>query len=263
MFLSLASRLIFSMGLILVPYTTVSATVSASQADAFYRFLMRLNANSPLEHGGSHGTLGLGIGLGVGVYHAGVDEQILREHWRQEDGERWDVERANQRLVLPRLYVHKGLPGAWDIGFGLGQDTVTDATLISSYLQWTIFEEFAAPAIGIRGGLSRLMGLATTDATNVSMDGVLSYGFLRIFTAYATMGVSRHQIQVRSGIDDYGTTLSLSSSGERSVESTLIGRTRSVGLQIQWIPPFVTSTLEAQVSTESAVTYLAKLSLGI
>ena len=264
MFVSLASRLILLAVLFFAPASGLQAAISQSQAHAFYKFLMRLNTNSPLEHGGSHGTIGLGFGLGLGVYHAGVDNEILREHWRRVDGERWAVDNTNQRLVIPRLYIHKGLPGRWDVGFGLGQDAVANATLVSSYLQWTIFEEFATPALAFRGGISRLMGLATTDATNISADGVLSYGFLGMFTVYATIGVSRHQIQVRSGAEDYGTMLSLRPSGdEGSVESIFIGRSRSVGLQFQVLPPFVTLTVEVQVSGESAVNYLAKVSLGI
>ena len=257
-----SSRLNFLVFAIFLLSSVAMSEVTTEDSNRYFQFLMRLNSSSPLEHAGSHGTLGLGLGMGMGVYYASVDPEILRQHWRKSNQLADGDNGIQQRFVVPRMYLHKGFPLSIDAGFGLGQDVSTKAKVMSGYVQWTPVEGFAMPALAVRTGFSRFMGLATTDASSVSVDGVLSYGFLRLLTVYGSVGLARHQIEVRSG-EEFGTSLSLAENGAPSIQSTRIARTKSLGLQFQIMPPFLVTTGEMQVSSEGVVSYLAKLSLGM
>jgi hypothetical protein len=238
------------------------SAISDQDAQSYFRFLARINTASPLEHAGSHGPLGLGLGMGLGVYHTSVNKEILREHWRNSNQAVLHNPSPSQRLVLPRFYFHKGLPYAVDFGFSLAQDVTTKTRIWSGFGQWTPIEGMAMPALALRGGFSRCMGLAATDASSLSMDGVLSYGFLKLLTIYGTAGLSRHQVEVRSG-DEFGTGLALTPNGYGSMESTFVGYNRSVGLQFQFLPGLATATTEVQIATNSRLSFAAKFSLGI
>ena len=262
MFLAHQSRLKLILSLSMGWASAGYSAISEHDAQSYFRLLARINTASPLEHSGSHGTLGLGLGMGVGIYHASVNNEILREHWRSTKQAAFQNPSPSQRLVLPKFYFHKGLPYAVDLGMSLAQDVTTKARIWSGYAQWTPIEGFAVPALGVRGGFSRFMGLATTDASSLSVDGVLSYGFLKLVTLYGTAGLSRHQVEVRSG-EEFGTSLALTRNGFGSVQSSFVGYSRSVGLQLQILPGLATATTEFQVSSDSRLSFAAKFSLGM
>lgn len=262
MFFARASTVKFLMTVFLMVSPVAFAHVDPKATSDYLNFLIRLNNSSPLEHAGSHGTMGLSLGLGFGVYHHGVDSGILREHWRSPAQDNSHTQADLNRMAIPRLYVHKGLPASLDVGLVLGQEVATKARLISSYMQWTAIEGLGMPAVGVRGSLSRLMGLATTEASAMGVDGIISYSVLKMLTVYTTIGVSRHQIEVRSG-QDYGTDFGLTKTGEGSLEKVLVGRSRSFGLQFLLLPPFFVSTAEVQMNGDSTLNYLAKISVGI
>ena len=165
---------------------TGHASVSERDAKSYFRFLSRINSASPLEHGGSHGALGFGLGMGFSVYHPAVSAQIMREHWRSPSQQGFKNKASAQRLVLPKFYLYKGLPNSLDIGLAVAQDVNTKARVWSGYGQWTPIEGFALPSIAIRGGFSRCMGLATTDASSLSLDGVLSLSLIHNLTLPTT-----------------------------------------------------------------------------
>ncbi len=262
MFFVRASTLNFLLGIILMMPQMIFAEVDPAATRDYLNFMIRLNNSSPLEHAASRGTMGLSLGLGFGVYHHGVDSDILREHWRSPTQDNSQTQADPNRMAIPRLYVHKGLPASLDVGLVLGQEVATKAKLISGYMQWTAIEGLGMPAVGVRGSLSRLMGLATTDASAMGVDGIISYSVLKMLTVYTTIGVSRHQIEVRSG-QDYGTDFGLTRTGEGSLKRILVGRNRSFGVQCLVLPPFFVSTAEVQMNGDSTLNYLAKISVGI
>ena len=212
--------------------------------------------------GGSHGTLGLGLGVGVGSYAVPENAEIMRAHWRASGQEVGASQVPSGRVNIPRAQLHKGLPWSVDIGLGLGQEPVSKASLVSAYAQWTIYEAFAMPALAIRGGFNRIMALATTDASSMTGDVIASYGFLRLFTVYGSIGSARDQIKVRSG-DEYGTSLSLTGSADNSINRVDVRATRSVGAQIQILPPFCLIGFESRTTGNGPASYLAKISVGM
>ena len=262
MVLMIRSRMILFVWLALICIPRGYAGISGDDADEYFEFLTRANHYSPLEHAGSHGTIGVGLGIGVASYDAPSSPDIIREHWRG-GGENLDENKETpSRIYVSRIHVHKGLPYALDVGLGVGQNTGTSAALMSGYAQWTIYEGFAAPALAFRLGYNRLMALATTDASSFEAETLVSYGFKRFFTVYGGMGIGRHLIQVRTG-SEFGTTMALYGETDGVVSKVLVRRSRSIGIQIQVLPPFMTVAFESASVGTGAQSYLAKLSIGI
>lgn len=236
--------------------------VSDTDIDQYFYYLTRANSYSPIEHAGSHGTIGWGLGAGISSHQTPANQELMREHWRGRNQDLSTVGNTPRQVLVPRLHIHKGLPWSIDVGGAFGQEPSTKATLISGYGQWTFFEAFALPAFALRASYSRLMALATTDASNLAFEGVASYGFLRLMTIYGAVGAQRDQIRVRSG-SSYGTMLSLGDVESTSVQRILVGRTRTIGLQFQVLPPFWILAAEAKASSNGELSYLAKLSVGM
>ena len=234
----------------------------ADQASEYFNFVERVSHFSPLEHAGSHGTLGVGLGLGMSVYEVAADDGVMQAHWRAPGVSENDNASQARKIYFPRTYFHKGLPGSVDLGVSYGQDPVSKAVLASGYAQWTAFEGFALPALAFRGGVTRLMGLATTDSSVLAADIVASYGFLRLFTVYGTLGQGRYQVKVRSG-ESYGTTLSLNGYSEGDLQRISMRATRSFGAQVQILPPFCIVALESSQTGQGPASYLAKISVGM
>ena len=242
--------------------TVAYADVSERDADDYFEFLARANNYSPLEHAGSHGTIGIGIGLGLAGYETPSNSEAMRELWRGSGKAAEENKTPEGRLYIPRLQVHKGLPWSVDVGMGLGQDRLTGANLMSAYSQWTIFEGFALPALALRGGYNRLMGLASTDSSSVTVDAVASLGFLRIFTVYGSYGAGRHQSQVRLG-ETFGTSLVIDGASEGKIDRVMFRRSKSLGMQLQILPPFCVAAIESKQTGDGPVSMLAKISAGM
>ena len=238
------------------------AEVSEKDADDYFEFLARANNYSPLEHAGSHGTMGIGMGLGLAGYETASNPEVMRELWRRSGTPAEENKTAEGRMYIPRLHVHKGLPWSVDVGMGLGQDRVTGATLVSAYSQWTIFEGFALPALALRGGYNRLMGLVSTDSSSVTGDAVASIGFLRIFTVYGSYGVGRHESHVRLG-EAVGTSLVIDGASEVEIDKVMFRRSKSFGAQIQILPPFCVAAFESKQTGDGPVSLLGKISVGM
>jgi hypothetical protein len=255
------SILILILGTLVVVSGPASA-VSDTGVESYFSSIERMTRNSPLEHAGSHGTIGIGLGAGAGVYNLEGDDEVLRAHWRSQGVDVSDNQVDGGRIYIPRFYFHKGLPWSLDVGVSYGVHGPTGATLAGGYTQWTAFEAFALPAVAIRGGFGRLMGLRTTDASMITGELLASYGFLRIFTVYGGLGTARSQIKTRSG-QEYGTSLSLTGSPDNSISRVNVVPTETIGLQVQLVPPFAGATLETQKTGDGPRSVLGKLSIGM
>jgi hypothetical protein len=240
----------------------VHAQLTETDVDEYFAFLTRVNHYSPLEHAGSHGTLGASVGVGLISVRPPNGVDTWREHWRRPGQDPRSNKVPNGRLVIPQIHVLKGLPWSLDIGGGYGRDRQSEAQSVSGYVHWAVYEAFARPAIGLRVQYSRLWGLATSDVSTVGLGAFGSYGFLRFFTLYGSYGVSRNDLQMRFGAN-YGTTLLLSDEAEGRQSAVFLRRARSVGLQYQLLPPFWIMAFEYSQMDRDVATYSAKISLGI
>jgi len=91
-------------------------------------------------------------------------------------------------LLVPKLYLAKGLPGGWDIAGFVSNLSAINASLVGGELRYAIVDGgFAAPAVAIRGALTSLNGSNYLSMTTRSLDLSVSKGFA-IFTPYAGLG---------------------------------------------------------------------------
>ena len=262
MVLGIRSRLFFLLLSLVSPGSAAYSDISKGDSDDYFEFLTRANSYSPLEHAGSHGTIGIGIGLGLAAYETPSQPEMMRELWRGSGDSAAGNRPPEGRLYIPRLQVHKGLPWSVDVGMGLGQDRWTGANLMSAYSQWTIFEGFALPALALRGSYNRLMGLASTDSSSVTADAVGSFGFLRIFTVYGSYGAGRHQSRVSLG-QGFGTSLAVDGQTDGEINRVLFRKSKSMGVQIQILPPFCVAAFESKQTGDGPVSLLGKISVGM
>lgn len=259
---AMSSRLILLIFVVLAISGRLNAQISHAETDDYFEFLARVNHYSPLEHAGSHGTLGVGIGVGIASFETPKATSVMEEHWRHANVSPEANQTNSNRVTLTQFHAHKGLPYSLDVGGGYARDARSNAKLVSSYVQWTAYEAFALPALAVRGQFSRLMGLSTTDASTLETSVLASYGFLRLFTTYASYGIGRHDVLVRIG-PSFGTSMSLAGETDGNVGRIMIRRSRSVGIQYQLLPPFCTMAAEYSQVGQSPGSYLAKISVGI
>jgi len=91
-------------------------------------------------------------------------------------------------LIIPKLYISKGLPLNIDVGAFYSAVPTTNIKLYGGELRYAILEGSATqPAIGIRGALTKLSGVNQLDLNTKSLDVSISKGFA-MFTPYAGVG---------------------------------------------------------------------------
>lgn len=95
------------------------------------------------------------------------------------------------QFVVPRLYLHKGLPFNIDIGATLTTVADTDIKLIGAELRYALLEgSVTTPAVAIRLAYSSLEGLDELSMSSAGAEMLISKGFLN-FTPFAGAGVVR------------------------------------------------------------------------
>ena len=241
--------------------SSVTASMSEDVAD-YMAFLANASHLSALEGAGSHGSLGVGLGVGASQHQIPDNKRLVDDQLRgSDDFARGEPRSPKSEVVIPRLYFHKGLPWPVDFGLSIARIPQTNATTAGGYLQWTVYEAFALPAIAVRGKYSRLMGLPSTEFDTKTAEAVVSYGFLRILTAYATYGLNQHQGSVRTSGEN-ATSLAISETPGETLKYTASDSVQSIGLQAQIIPQFFVASLENR-RIASQTSWLAKVSVGL
>ena len=230
--------------------------------DDYMSFLASANSYSPAEGAGSHGSVGIGFGAGASTERKPTNSALIDDQLRSPDQFANDeASSQNDTIVIPRAFFHKGLPWPVDFGFGLGRIPNLRATTAGGYAQWTVYEAFALPAVALRLKHSRMMGLPSTEFNTTAMEGAVSYGFLRYFTAYGTYAFNRNEAVIRTS-GESGTSLSLSDNPSADFHTTRNSTSRTYGIQIQALPPFCNVAIENRLNGNQS-SYMAKLSLGL
>jgi hypothetical protein len=94
-------------------------------------------------------------------------------------------------LVLPKLQVHKGLPGGFDVGAFVAGASEVDARLVGAELRYAIVDDgLATPAVGLRASGTRVSGLGEVKMATASLDVVASKRFTAL-TPYVGAGIVR------------------------------------------------------------------------
>lgn len=230
--------------------------------DEWFKFLGNLNNSGMLEPAGSHGSIGLAISAG-GSSHAipvsrlddssdSVGASFLERGKDDEDP-----------YYLPRAWLVKGLPWPVDLGLSIAAPKDRAFTQAAAFLQWTVYEAFALPALSIRAGHSRLFGLPGTEIQSNSIDAVASYGFLRYFTLFVAGGATRHQVSMMVRTEEELGFLLQEAEEEFSESRTWWSPSRAVGVRITVLPPFVALTGEVRDQGDGHRSYAVKLGFGM
>lgn len=205
-------------------------------------YLGQVNRFSPLEGAGSHGTFGIKVGVGLQMISSKNDGLSERPQYSLQGQQ---IE--EQETLSPKLHFTKGTPFPIDFGGSFGLIENGKAHQWAGYLQWTLFEGLALPALAARYSYSKLTGAPKAEITTQSIDGILSYGFLRFFNLFVVAGRSIHESTVYQ--DEGVITV-----GEVTSDH------QGAGMEIMVIPPFTTLAIETQTDLKSYQSYYGKLS---
>lgn len=103
---------------------------------------------------------------------------------------------SRSRLAIPKLHVHKGLLGGFDIGAFIAAAPDVDATLFGGELRYAVLDDgLATPAVGIRLSGSKATGTGALEIATAAADVIVSKRFTAI-TPYAGAGTVRVQSSV-------------------------------------------------------------------
>lgn len=235
--------------------------------------LSTLNHVSMGEPAGSHGSLGLSLGAGATQHTVGQMGSAQRADLGFASGRA-----SNTELVLPRLWLVKGLPIPVDVGLSVGMSQAPILQQGTGYLQWTVFEWLGLPALAVRLSQSRLYAAQDTSLVSNQVGLAASWDFFQCISVFGSTNLVRHRgtARVDEGGDPGGITLR---EGEADPHASAglahlsVGRaltqwhgderTTSVGVRLLIIPPFISVTGEWIKSRGKTDTVLAKLSIGI
>lgn len=124
------------------------------------------------------GTTGFDIGFGVTAAHI-RNSEIL---------ERVTSDSASATIPVPSLRIHKGLPWGFDVGLAYAAIPGSNLEYIGGELRYALLlGGVAAPAIGVRGSLTKLRGVDQLEIDTRGLDLSISKGFA-VLTPYAGAG---------------------------------------------------------------------------
>jgi hypothetical protein len=134
-------------------------------------------------------TLGvIGFDIGVEVTDTRIENSSF---FRQAGAD------ASSHIVIPKLHVHKGLLGGFDVGAFVGGASEVNATLYGADLRYAIVEDgLVSPAVGLRLSGTKATGLGDLSIATVAFDATVSKRFTLV-TPYAGAGIVRVQSKVR------------------------------------------------------------------
>lgn len=94
-------------------------------------------------------------------------------------------------LLVPKVHVHKGLPGGWDIGAFVGGASDVSASLFGADVRYALLDDgIATPAVAVRLSGTRATGLGDLKIGTGALDLMASKKFT-ILTPYVGGGVVR------------------------------------------------------------------------
>lgn len=125
--------------------------------------------------------------LGVTGFDFGLEVSGTRPA-RRDVWQRASSSSVSSTVYVPKLRVHKGLPGSLDIGAFYSSVPGSDISLWGAELRYAILEGgVVQPALGARASYTKLTGLSQLDFHTKGLDLILSKGFA-LFTPYAGVG---------------------------------------------------------------------------
>lgn len=120
-----------------------------------------------------------GFEMGFGLTSTKMKNPQL---WTQATGS------SLKSIILPKLYIYKGLPFNIDVAAFYSRVPTTNIKLTGLELRYAILEGgVASPAVAVRGAMTKLSGVNQLALSTKNLDVSISKGFA-IFTPYAGVG---------------------------------------------------------------------------
>ncbi|HET9653524.1 MAG TPA: hypothetical protein VFP36_15100 [Usitatibacter sp.] len=124
----------------------------------------------------------LGVDVGVEVTDTRLEHESLFS--RAGAG-------SPSHLVVPKVHIHKGLPGGFDVGAFVGGTSQVSAALFGADVRYAVLDDgLATPAVGVRLSGTRATGLGELKVSTGALDVTVSKRFVAL-TPYAGGGVVR------------------------------------------------------------------------
>ena len=121
-----------------------------------------------------------GFDIGVGLTAARINNIAILERVTSDS--------ASETIPVPSLRIHKGLPLGFDVGLIYAAIPGSNLEYIGGELRYALLlGGIAAPAIGVRGSLTKLRGVEQLEVDTRGLDISISKGFA-FFTPYAGVG---------------------------------------------------------------------------
>ncbi len=121
-----------------------------------------------------------GFDIGVGLTAARIHNVAILERVTSDS--------ASETIPVPSLRIHKGLPLGFDVGLIYAAIPGSNLEYIGGELRYALLlGGVAAPAIGVRGNLTKLRGVDQLEVDTRGLDISISKGFA-FFTPYAGVG---------------------------------------------------------------------------
>ena len=230
--------------------TGTSADVTAVEA---FTIMGHLNSPSALEPASCHGSIGTDLGAGLESFVVPGANSLLLEQLALNPAD------GNKSLhyYSSRIWLTKGLPLPIDLGLSAALP-VSGLSQVSGYVQWSIYQALARPALALRASYHQLRGKGSTQINSSEGEAVISYGFWRYLNIYGRAGLLAHRAtltlsqnqQIHLGLDR--------SDAEPDIRRSWVEADLAVGLKVTLWTPFVALTAEAHRSSDRD--YTVKLS---
>ena len=166
------------------------ATRSDDRAEEALQILATMNSPSALQPASCHGSFGTDVGVGIDSLEIPTSNALLLDQL----GATANDNTEHSRYAAPRLWLTRGLPLPIDVSLSASAPGKDGGIFqASGFLQWTIYQALARPALAVRATYGQLSGHNSTKLTSMRGEAVLSYGFWRYIGLYGRGGFSSHQ----------------------------------------------------------------------
>ncbi len=231
-------------GFLVACWASTSALGETTSIDEGLIFLSHLTRGSALEGAGSHGSFGTHLGGGTSAHLLPEKRELLSSLFGDKN--------TQESMSTPRLWLTKGLPLPIDLGMALAY--AEGAFGASAYGQWTVFEGFRRPALALRVAEGRLYGAKNVSLESTTSEAILSFGFLKLLTAYTNFGMAHHRGEVMQPLE-----LALTGDTPGETKKSWQEIVRRAGLQIG--SPLMSLTGETTIYPGNLRDYAAKISI--
>jgi hypothetical protein len=228
---------------------------AATQIDPIHAYMRAVNTPTPLETAACHGQTGFTIG--VGALQVPPDAQVSESLLNNAYGPSINPHRG---LLLPNIWVTKGIFWPLDIGLNFGYVDDLDLQKIGGYVQWSIYQEFLRPALALRIDHSQLSAKDLYKTETSALSGIFSWGYGPISLVASGGLVVAKSALASEGISEFGL---LEMDESKLQKETRPERRFSYGVQLQVPGSLLLLAAENILTGPKGRIVAAKISVGM